>query len=65
MGLDHTLQAEIGRFVKQAGLDPRVAALKPGEEVVLDTAEISLYIHIPTPNGTLGVNITSVTLKRP
>lgn len=65
MGQDHSLQAEIERFVKAAASDPRIAAAQPGEPVVMDTTALSLYIHIPTVNGLVGMNINSVTLARP
>lgn len=65
MGQSHTLQDEIERFVKAAALDPNVVALQPGQSATLDTTPLSLYIHIPTVDGILGVNLTSVTLTRP
>lgn len=67
---DHTPQAEFERAVKAIGLDPRIldSAQKPGEVVTIDESvlePLSLYIHIPTPEGMVGRNIVVLGLQRP
>ncbi len=70
MGQDHSPQAEIGRAVKAIGLDPRIpdSVMKPGDRVTIDDSvlsPLSLYIHIPTPEGVCGRNIVGIVLERP
>lgn len=67
---DHSPQAEITRAVKVMGLDPRVpdSAMKPGDTVSFGAdvlAPLSLYVHIPTPEGIVGRNIVGIVLERP
>lgn len=64
---DHSLQGELERAMKAAGLAPGMSDsdMKPGDTITVDTSAESLYVHIPTPGGIVGRNIVSITFQRP